>query len=265
MRTSVRHRTLLASGAIRSALPVCIGLACWMCFGSRTQAQSCDDCTPSPVAGWAGLAPGEWNVCFQSDATHTIPSWQVNAMSIGIEDYYGHNGYFYNNNIGITFNYTTGDASNPCSGDINVTVSDSLPSNEMVVSDGGNYSMQINSQYLGQYDEGTWEWTGAHEMSHLMGYDDVHIAGCEGFTILYGNGAQSSLPGSMLCSDSRWLANRYPANPSYVQGEWDNSTHEEDCWDWVLMHYEFCNRADGSWYLCDEWGDYQYTDCSPPY
>ena len=252
----------IGSTSVRRFLAAC-GIAAFLgcLWATSLAAQDCSSCRPGIISGAVGLHSGNYDICFQDDATNQFGSVDDDYYD-GIENYWGPQ--FTASGTGITFSKSNGTPSSPCSSSsIIVSISTTMSSSygaetHPTVSP---MTIQINATYLSSGSAGSRRWTGAHEGAHLLGLDDT-AANCNQLSIT-GWSNPGDIPSGLVCGDVSAFNGIYPADPSYNNTEWGPSVHEEDCWDYEFVRYVYYWTGH-YWQESDRIVLDSWTDCSPP-
>ena len=249
----------------------------WLVFGGLTvgvtlltsavlHAQDpCAICKPA-LDNYASLS-GNYDVCIESDSSHDLGPIRQN-IAAGIAYW---EPYFEEASIDISFSFFEGTAENPCSGhDIKVkVVPNSSMSNSGALAEahrtpnGRGAEIWINEDELGN-SAIDWNGMGAHEMGHILDFDDVRPPkDCSGKTLMWHeNGAIP--PGGVRCADKTAASQKYKGG---TPGDGEYWIPSGDCYD-IWLYVEYYWWGNGEWHYSGwNWVMYLYTDCEngPPY
>ena len=229
-------------------------------------ADDCEDCKPSRLNQNTNLS-GNYSVCIQSDATYQFSSSEEQAMAHGIQQYWGN---YFATAANINFNISTGTASNPCSGDITISIDPGMSTSnygtgnwgeaDLSGGDGRGSEIRVNPDLLG-CPYCSWEWFGAHEMGHLMDYaDKTSPSGCENYSIMaYGTQYLNPSADWLRCADALVCSERW-VEPDF--GGEEDYTPNGDCWDVYWVQITYC--WNGNWWVqCGQIWTWLYEDCDP--
>lgn len=244
---------------------VVIATLCWgLATGNIIAQASCGACTPAQMTHVTGLS-GTYSVCIETDdGSNQMSIDERDGIKEGIEQYW--DSYFAEADFPLDF--TVSFASNgQCSADIRIRLQAGLfnatghMAEADTTADGRNSGVRIDPLFLGQYGKDTWKNLGAHEIGHILGFDDV-AEYCNDWSVMVNPISTGPLTG-IQCGDSVALSQRYPADPGGGVEEDFPSEYEEDCWDtyFVVYHYYWSGE---DWVLYDT--DYYFlgTHCEPP-
>lgn len=173
-------------------------------------APNCADCTPAPY----NFSPsGSFSIGFDAGFT----SEEKAGIVSGASGYW--NGVFSQQSVGVSI---SSQEASYASANIKFTLDPSLVGQSIVaiatINGDGTGSVRVNPDKLNNARSQTyWKWSGAHEVGHLMGHQDVGNkpqGSCFGLTIMYETIYSNidSFPSS-LCSDQLAVANKHsPGN-----------------------------------------------------
>lgn len=144
------------------------------------------DCQPTRY-NYASLS-GSYQVCFESNENYSFSAGQMSAMAAGL-DYW--NSVFSDLGVNISFSATYGlkDSLAPCPSTTNIIFSPSYDTEGHLAladltTDGNGAVVRIDTTRL-LADDQNWDHLAAHELGHILDYQDVHTNGCYLYTVMW--------------------------------------------------------------------------------
>jgi hypothetical protein len=254
---------------LRILFSVLIAVLSSSALGARMQ-EGCSGC--QPVHDGLNFLDGTYVVCIDSTGAGEFPQAHATAIAEGIDAYW--EDYFDDADINVQFTYVLSGVGDNCpSHDILITPVDPQgmvnygATAEAYVSwpnhDGRGAHIDVNGDVVGNSSV-DWCAIMAHEMGHILGFDQMERPECNGETIMH-PGTVTSLPSATLCADKVAASQAY-VNENFIEdGEmWDPSQDEEDCYDVYAIYVYGWKDATGWHYLGWSYGPFLRTDCGPP-
>lgn len=196
--------------------------------------QTCSSCEPAPKSGVS--VGGSRSVCISTGFSAT----ERDNMKIGIETYWP--GVLANTGSPVTLNVViaANQSAPTCTttgADIMITA-DSAAAPDLAIaahtSNGVGATIKVNPTYLGDYygtgtsGQNLWQNVGAHEIGHIVGFENVSTTGCASATIMKVPVTYDALM-SNACSDAAAALLKYPKRDDDGDGFSPDDPSETDC------------------------------------
>jgi hypothetical protein len=232
-------------------------------------AVGCEDCQPARIGANTSMS-GQYTVCIQSDSNNQFSSAEASAIETGIQHYWG--GYL-STASSIGFAISTGTAADPCSGDITISIDPSLRTanngngdwadTDPSGGDGRGSTIRVNPDFLGQtFATANWEWLGAHEMGHVLDFNDITNDACQAYSIMaHGNQNYDPDDEFLRCADALACSLRWTQS-NLDDGANQSQPNEDNCFDVYYVQVQFCWNGQ-HWILCGQVWTWLYEDCDP--
>lgn len=226
------------------------------------------NCVPcAPIHDGVHNLSGNYTVQIEWSNSYQYPSGQISEMKNAIEGYW--NGYFQALGINISFSVSDCNVDVGCgSADIRIFLDDPVNffnqgalAETLQTSDGHGSSVRVDRTQLSNINV-HWSHMGAHEVGHVLGFDNVSNSECALATIMFipNRPMLSSVGcGDKIAVSDHWLGQTYYSDDyQWIHGS-------ADCYEVWRTTYYFCSDDGIHFYQCGEVGPvFSHFYCGEP-